>query len=432
MNLDRRDFLKQASLSLGAASALTTAGTRALAKAEAPRGKAQACIMLWLSGGPAQIDTFDPKPRGDGKKKAGSAYASINTAVPGVQVSEHLPKVAKRLERCVLMRTLHHDAVDEHAAATNVMHTGRLPNGTIVYPSLGSVISHELGPGGDVAPPYALIGYPSISRGPGFLGAKHGFISLVNATEGPKGLATPPEIAANPHRLDRRKALLDSLRDEYSQSHADDKAIGDYIDASRQASRLAGPEFQKVFALDREPNSVRQAYGGEFGQRCLLARRLVDAGTRFVEVAHNLNWVNGTGWDTHNEGQLNQHKLIKEVDDAVAALIDDLERLKKLDQVLIVVAGEFGRPAEFDAGGGRGHQSHSFSALLAGGGLRTGRAVGVTDELAKKTLERPTPVADFHATIYQTLGINPAKTLFGDGRPVPITDHGRAVAELFG
>jgi uncharacterized protein (DUF1501 family) len=195
---------------------------------------------------------------------------------------------------------------------------------------------------------------------------------------------------------------------------------------------LAGPAFRSVFDLASEPASLREGYGGEFGQRCLLARRLVESGVRFVEVAHNLNFVNGTGWDTHNAGQLRQHELIIELDNALSALIDDLERRKKLDTTLIVVAGEFGRPPEFDAGGGRGHQSTAFSALLAGGGLATGKAIGRTDDLAKTIVERPVSIPDFHATIHSALGIDPDKELrTSDGRPVPITDHGKPIAELF-
>jgi uncharacterized protein (DUF1501 family) len=187
-----------------------------------------------------------------------------------------------------------------------------------------------------------------------------------------------------------------------------------------------------AFRIDREPAGVRTSYGGEFGQRCLLARRLVERGVRFVEVSHNLNFLNGTGWDTHNQGQLRQHELIGELDHALAGLIDDLERLGRLDSTLVVVATEFGRPPEFDSGGGRGHQSGAFSGVLAGGGLRTGRVVGVTDDLARKIVERPVSIPDFHATIYAAMGINPAEELDAGGRPVPLTDHGRPIAELFG
>ena len=171
--------------------------------------------------------------------------------------------------------------------------------------------------------------------------------------------------------------------------------------------------------------------GGEFGQRCLLARRLTESGVRFVEVSHNLNFLNGTGWDTHNQGQKNQHLLIEELDTALAALVRDLEARKRLDKTLIVVGTEFGRPAEFDGGGGRGHQGTCFSLVLAGGGLKHRGAYGVTDDLAKKIVEKPVSVPDFHATICATLGIDPAKSLAGGPRPVPVTDDGKPIAALF-
>jgi hypothetical protein len=386
--------------------------------------------MLWLGGGAAQIDTFDPKRRGDGKTKAGSYYDAIPTAVRGERLCEHLPRTADRLDQCVLVRSLHHRIIDEHAAATNLVHTGRPTSGTIIYPSLGSVVAHELGPGGEGVPAYVVIGYPNVTRGPGFLGSKYGYIYLTETTAGPAGLTPPPD--ASPARLARREALLESLRSDYASTHRDEPAVLDYAAASREAARLAGPRFARVFQLDREDAELRRSYGGEFGQRCLLARRLVEAGVRFVEVAHNLNFLNGTGWDTHNQGQLRQHELIRELDSALSTLLDDLHRVGRLDSTLVVVATEFGRPAQFDSGGGRGHQSTAFSALLAGGGLKTGQVIGATDDLGKEIVADPVSIPDFHATIHAALGINPARELKAPGgRPVPITDHGTPVARLF-
>ena len=185
--------------------------------------------------------------------------------------------------------------------------------------------------------------------------------------------------------------------------------------------------------LSHSPLPCHQVgYGGEFGQRCLLARRLVQAGVRFIEVSHNLNFINGTGWDTHNDGQRNQHVLIQELDRALATLVLDLEQQRLLDKTLVVVATEFGRPAQFDGGGGRGHYSKAFSSVLAGGGLQNGRTIGQTDELGMKIVSRPVSIPDLHATIYWSLGIDPAKEVYADGdRPVPITDHGRPIEELF-
>lgn len=425
----RREFVKSGLLG-AAAVALGAAGpSRVVAKSPPPRGKAEACIMLWLGGGAAQIDTFDPKQRGDGKKKPGSYYDAIPTAVRDASVSQHLARVADRLDRCVLVRTLHHKIIDEHAAATNLVHTGRPTSGTIIYPSVGSIVAHERGPGADGVPAYVVIGYPNVTRGPGFLGSKYGYVYLTDTKAGPIGLTPPPDLSGS--RRGRREALLEVVRSEFQSAHQGDTAIDDYVAASREASRLAGPTFNRVFQVDQEPAARRASYGGEFGQRCLLARRLVESGVRFVEVAHNLNFLNGTGWDTHNQGQLHQHELIAELDHALSALIDDLQRIGKLDSTLIVVATEFGRPPEFDSGGGRGHQSTAFSGVLAGGGLRTGQVIGATDDLAKTIVDRPISIPDFHATIYAALGLNPAKELDAGGRPVPITDHGQPIAELF-
>jgi hypothetical protein len=279
-------------------------------------------------------------------------------------------------------------------------------------------------------PAYVLIGYPNVTRGPGFLGAKHGYVYLTDTESGPAGLSRPPEITAE--RQTRREALLGKVREEYRAAGGGDALVQQYDATLGEALRLSGPRFKQIFQLADEPGSLRDAYGGEFGQRCLLARRLVESGVRFIEVSHNLNFLNGTGWDVHNDGILRQHALIQELDKALAALVRDLETKKLLDKTLIVVATEFGRPAQFDGGGGRGHHSKAFSCVLAGGGLKTGQAIGTTDELAMTIVNRPVSVPDFHATIHAALGINPKSLLHAGERPVPITDGGEAIAEVFG
>lgn len=429
LSADRRDFLKS-SAAAGAFASLGALNLASASEQKLPAGKADSCIFIWLGGGASHIDTWDPKKVSTGKKDPGSYYESIETAVPGVRVCEHLKHTAPLMERVVPIRTVNHDVIDEHAAATNRLHVGRPPTGTTIYPSIGSVMSHELGARGEGVPAYVVMGYPSASRGPGFLGAKSGFVYLTDTEAGPAGLKRPVFIDAK--RADRRQELLAKLRSEFADKHADDPKIRDYVETSIAAGDLAGPEFMNVFNLKSEPEALRTKFGGEFGQRCLLARRLVESGVRFVEVSFNLNFINGTGWDTHNQGQLNQHILIQQLDQAFAALIEDLEARDRLDKTLIVIATEFGRPPEFDGGGGRGHQSRAFTVVLAGGGLKTGQAIGVTDDLGKKIIERPVSVADLHATIYHAMGVDPAKELSDGQRPVPITDHGSAVAELFG
>lgn len=422
--MNRREFLG----STAALGALAATGPQVLAAPATPRGKAEHCIFIWLGGGMGQIDTFDPKVKGINKgtnKKAGSLYDSIPTTVSGVRVSEHMPKLANIMDRVTAVRTVNHSVIDEHAFATNIVHTGRMLSGTVTYPSIGSIVANQRGPVTSDVPAYMLIGYPNVSRGPGFLGAKAGYVYLTDTEAGPAGFTRPAHVNAD--RAATRQQLLAPLAGKA----ATGSTIADYADAQASALRLAGPAFMKHFNLDAEPADLRKAYGGEFGQRCLLSRRLVQGGVRFIEVSHNLNFLNGTGWDVHNEGIDQQHELIRELDTALATLILDLEAHKILDKTLVVVGTEFGRPPEFDGRGGRGHQGTAFSLVLAGGGLRHCGAYGTTDELAKKIVTDPVSIPDFHATIHAAMGIDPAHELYDGARPVPITDGGKPIGKLF-
>ena len=425
--MNRRQFLSRSA----ALAATPLAGPSLLSAAtplHVPKGRAEHCIFIWLGGGMSQLDTFDPKRRGNPRsapKIAGSDYASIDTAVPGVCFTEHLARTAKVADRLTVVRTVNHRIVDEHAFATNMVHTGRMISGTVTYPSIGSIIAHQRGAASEDVPAYMLIGYPNVSRGPGFLGPAYASVYLVDTQSGPAGFTQPEGLS--PRQIERRRQLAAAPA-----SPAKDAALAHYAELQAQARRWAGPKFMRNFRLDEEPAALREAYGGEFGQRCLLARRLTQAGVRFVEVSHNLNFINGTGWDTHFEGQLNQHVLIRELDTALSALITDLESKGLLDKTLIATGTEFGRPAEFDNRGGRGHQGTAFSLVLAGGGLNHRGAYGVTGELGANIVENPVSVPDFHATIHAALGIDPGRELHEAGRPVPITDGGKPIAALFG
>ena len=424
--LTRRNFVKAGTLSTTCIPSLIQA--KELAKPIHPMGKAEHVISIWLGGGMGQIDTFDPKRKGDPKEKVpGSYYDSINTAVPGVQLCEHLPRIAPLMDRVTAVRSVNHKVIDEHAAATNFMHTGRPISGTVTYPSIGSLITHERGPADDSAPAYVLIGYPNVTRGPGFLGSKHGYLYLTDTSQGPAGLSRPKNITS--FRQDRRNQLLANLRN--SKDKPKDKRLADYDEIIDESIRLSGPSFNRAFELDKEPNHLRENYGGEFGQRCLLSRRLIERGVRFVEVSHNLNFLNGTGWDVHNEGILNQHELIREMDIAVSALILDLEKKNLLDKTLIMISTEFGRPPGFDRGGGRGHQGKAMTCILAGGGLSHCGAYGETDELSKTIVKDPVSVPDLFATVCAAMGVDASKYLYDGDRPVPITDNGKPINKLF-
>jgi hypothetical protein len=425
MKSSRREFL---STSILAGVATSAFGSRALAAESFPRGRAEHCIFIWLGGGACHVDMWDPKQRGDGNKTPGSYYDAIPSAIAGAKVCEHLKLSAPLLDRAILVRTVNH-TLNDHAAATNFLHTGRPTSGTIIYPSIGSLVTRERGARAEGVPAYVVMGYPNVTRGPGYLGAKFGYVYLTETESGPNGFTPPGDVGTS--RQARRGALLSKLRHDYLRQHPNDDNVQNYGAVSAEGFRLAGPKFMDVFNLRAEPVALRESYGGEFGQRCLLARRLVQSGVRFIEVSHNLNFINGTGWDTHNEGQLKQHGLIRELDRAFSTLLVDLEQTKLLDKTLVVIATEFGRPPEFDAGGGRGHHMEAFSVVLAGGSLRAGRVIGETDELGRKIMSRPVSVPDLHATIHCALGINPAKELYAGERPVPITDMGKPIVELF-
>ncbi len=430
--MNRRTFLAASTAS--AAATLAPRLLRGASAAPAPaaallKGKAEHVISIWLGGGMGQIDTFDPKRRGDPAKKiAGAYYDAIKTAVPGVEVCEHLKRLAPLMDRVTAVRTVHHTVIDEHAAATNFMHTGRVVSGTVVYPSLGSTVAHERRAAADGVPPYVLIGYPNVTRGPGFLGARANYLYLTDTAQGPAGLSRPDGLGDA--RQARREALLSGLRSAAPAPR--DPRLADYDSAIDTSLRLSSPEFTRSFKLDEEKAALRASYGSEFGQRLLLSRRLIERGVRFIEVSHNLNFINGTGWDVHNAGIKEQHHLIADLDQAMSALMLDLEARRLLDRTLIVITGEFGRPPEFDSGGGRGHQGRTFSCVLAGGGLRHRGAYGETDELSKKVVSNPVSVPDFFATIHAALGIDYTKNLYDGDRPVPITDGGRPIAALFG
>ncbi len=427
--MQRRDVLKTAAAASLASPLLQSPNLQASEAASSLlKGKAEHVISIWLGGGMGAMDTFDPKRLGDpAKKVAGSYYPGIDTCVPGVQVCEHLSKMAPLMDRVTAVRTVNHQVIDEHAAATNFMHTGRPVSGTVVYPSLGSIVAHERGAVADDAPPYVLIGYPNVTRGPGFLGAKDGYLYLTDTSQGPTGLSRPEYI--EPERQSRRRSILQSLRQMQNNAHLE--AVKDYESAIDLSLQLSGPSFNQSFELDKEPADLRNQYGGEFGQRCLLSRRLVERGVRFIEVSHNLNFINGTGWDVHNAGIQQQHTMIQELDTAVGTLLLDLEQKHLLDKTLIVITTEFGRPPEFDAGGGRGHQGSAFTCVLAGGGLNHQGAYGLTDEIGKKIVENPVSVPDFFSTIHASLGIDYTKYLYDGDRPVPVTDQGRPIAKLF-
>src|SRR5262245_29755502 len=234
--MNRRDFL-------AASAALAASPTRAADPMPVPvKGKAEPCIFVSIGGGMGQIDTFDPKAKGLNKgtpKKAGSLYDSIPAAVKGVRLSEHLKKLADVMDRVTAVRTVNHKVIDEHAFATNLVHTGRVTSGNVIYPSVGSIVAHERGAAAEGVPAYILIGYPNVSRGPGFLGSKAGYVYLTDTTAGPAGFTRPADV--DEKRAAERRKLLEAAGGGAPAG----SAVAEYEAAQAEALRLAGPSFLK-------------------------------------------------------------------------------------------------------------------------------------------------------------------------------------------
>jgi RNA polymerase sigma factor (sigma-70 family) len=349
-----------------------------------PKGKPPySVILMWMSGGPSQIDTWDPKPGNEN----GGTFRAINTTIKGVQISEHMPHLAKLAKHLAIIRSMGHKEGD-HKRAAYLMRTG-YADGT-GYPSLGCVLGKELGKGRPDVPPYISI-HSKIDAflgvyGPGYLGSK--YAPLVVRSDGPGlGFALPPveEFEA----LDERRA-------------------------PKMRQNIA-----KAFDLDEEKPAVKLAYGpSRFGQACLLARRLVERNVPVVEVTMG-------GWDTHqNNFDLVQKRSI-ELDFALSALLKDLQARKRLDRTLIVWMGEFGRTPRINANQGRDHWPASFTVVLAGGGIKGGQVIGKTSPDGLTITERPVSPPEFVATIYKTAGIDPAKEYkAGNDRKVPLVEKG--------
>jgi uncharacterized protein (DUF1501 family) len=430
--ISRRDWLQLASLGVvGGAHAGWFEALAARAAADPQRRRS--CILLWMSGGPSQIDTFDPKPG----HANGGPFKAIATRVPGLQIAEHLPKLAEQAEHLAIIRSLTSKEGD-HARATQFVHTGYLPQGPIRYPTLGSLVSKELGSAGAELPNFVSVSpfraLSPASYSPGFLGSQFAPLLVDGRPAAANGAAAgEAEVDAalkvedlelpkgvDLELADTRLDLLRSLNDSFVAEHADAPAVG-HATAYQRAVKLMRSAAGRAFNLDEEPAAVRDAYGrNRFGQGCLLARRLVEQGVPFVEVTLGNG---GLGWDSHADNFETVRKLSGMLDPAWATLIEDLRTRGLLDTTLIVWMGEFGRTPKINENTGRDHFPNAWSAVLAGGGIRGGQAYGRTADDAMSVADNPVKIPDLMATVCRALGIDPQKQNDSNlGRPIRIVD----------
>jgi len=429
--LSRRDWTRL--LSAGVIGGSLSGWLEALANdaVQNPERK-RSVILLWMNGGPSQMDTFDLKP-GHGN---GGPIKEIDTNVPGIKISEHLPKVAQHVDKMAIIRSMS-TKENEHERATFHLRTGYQPFGPVQFPPLGALVSKELGDQSAALPSFVSIApFTVISPGAfgsGFLEPRYAPLIVGNGNtfrQNPdyeqalkvQDLLRPTEV--NDSQADARLELLKGLQTEFGQNYPGVVALSNQT-AYERAIRLMRTAAAKAFDLSEEKEALRDAYGRNlFGQGCLLARRLVERGVSFVEVT--LNDVPGaSGWDTHQQNFDLVRRLCAVLDPAWSTLLADLKDHGLLDTTLVVWMGEFGRTPRINRDSGRDHFAAAWSTVLAGGGIKGGQVYGKTSADGNSVEENPVSVPDFMCTIVNALGIDPTKQNMSNvGRPIRIADAG--------
>jgi hypothetical protein len=408
----RRRFLQ---LSAAGVSTVALSGwMRVLAdnaKSATPAGKKhKSCILLWMDGGPSHKDTFDLKP----DSKGAGEFKPIKTAAPGIEISEHLPKVAGVMNHGVLVRSMS-TPEGAHPRARYNLHTGyREGQGGLVYPSIGAIVGSELGSTDAAMPNFVSIGGRSF--GSGFLGPKHQPLLVTDPTKGVEDL----KAAVSDQKFAARTGLLEQMEKAFYHDYQATAAV-DHQTTMDRAVRLMKSKEAKAFDIASEPAKVKEKYGsGKFAEGVLMARRLVEVGVPFVEV--NLG-----GWDTHQDNFTKVKALSGQVDSALSALVTDLKERGLLDTTLVVWMGEFGRTPNINTRGdkpGRDHYPKAWSLAMFGGGIQGGRVVGKTDKEGATVTERPVKTGDFLATVCEVLGVDHTKENEANGRPIRLVDKG--------
>ncbi|HQX51519.1 MAG TPA: DUF1501 domain-containing protein [Planctomycetaceae bacterium] len=402
-----------------------------------PVGKASRCILIWMDGGPTHFETFDPKP--DAPLEYRGEFSAIATSVPGVAYSEHMVKLAASLNDHVMIRSIRHDQ-GNHGAGNHYMMTGappRIPVGcgafVSFHPSMGAVVAKELGRDNGL-PPYFSMPQMSRSGGPSFLGGK--YAPFVVGDDPNRDKFKVRDVALPRELTDLRFGSRTELRAKIDRMvRINDEAAGDPLLAfdeyfQQGHSLVTSPEAQRAFDIEQESAETRTRYGRNgFGQRCLLARRLVEAGVPFVTVYDG-------GWDHHSDIFNSCRKRLPDWDNSVATLIQDLKERGLLESTLVVALGEFGRTPKIStlsgqSTPGRDHWANAMSVLMAGGGIPGGTVVGATDRKGFSAVDRVLSPENFVATVYHKLGIDPGKVVYTpEGRPAHLVSDPTPIAEL--
>lgn len=414
--LNRRDALKLSACGVGASS--LSGWLPVLAHAETRlTSQAKACIVLWMDGGPSHKDTFDLKPGSEG---AGE-FKPIGTSATGVSISEHLPKLARQMHRIALLRGMS-TPEGAHPRAKYMLHTGyREGQGGIQYPALGSIVSSEVGRPEFPIPSFVSIGNRSYSSA--YLGPRHQPLVVNDPSRGVENLKS----MLGTSQFDARVGLLESMEAGFRRDYPIGAGIDHQVNYQRAVTMMKSREAA-AFDLTKEPENMQALYGSsKFGQGCLLARRLVETGVKFIEVSLG-------GWDTHLDNFDRVKNLSATIDQPISALLDDLAARGMLDSTLVIWMGDFGRTPKINTRGekpGRDHYPRAWTSWMAGGGVKGGRVIGRTDKVGGTVEDRPIAVIDFMATVCTLMGIDPTKQIQTSiGRPIRLVDKGHKLVEV--
>jgi hypothetical protein len=409
--MDRREFLKMMAL-CGVYGAMDRMGGNLFAAQTAPlmrRKAAKSIIEIWIWGGPSHLETFDPKPKA-GKAYNGD-YGDIPTNVPGIRISEFLPKLAQQADKYSIIRSMNH-RTNGHETATYLMQTGRMPGDGITYPAIGAVIAMLKSSTykGKLPPYIALTSNKGRFSENGFLSDRFKPLATGSNPNAAKflvdGFVAPGGLTDD--HLKKRSRYAEML-DSFSHEAGSCRELLDFEQAGSAAAAVLEGDDAKAFDLNQETPAMRDRYGrNKFGQCCLAARRLVELGVPYITI-------NASGWDTHKKHFEAMQKLGPEFDQGFSALLEDLSEKKLLDTTLIWCTGEFGRTPKVDYGepwnGGRNHFCSCFSTVVAGGGFAGGKVIGASDAHGERPVERPVSPVDLLWSIYELAGVDPASKL---------------------
>ncbi|HAR65689.1 MAG TPA: DUF1501 domain-containing protein [Lentisphaeria bacterium] len=412
-DLDRREFLTgmaQACLGVGLFSSFS-------AQAADHGGKAKRVIYLYMAGGMSHLDTLDPKQ----DKEVAGEFAPMRTSITGERISDRLPLLARQLQHAAIIRSMT-SKEGSHERGSYFMRTSYPMLGTIQHPGLGAWALKLSGKNSETLPGNINIGARN-PIGAGFFEPEFEPLRISRAEAGLSNISPPPHVDEG--TFEHRMQLLRTLNTKFD-SRFESRQVDGYAQAYEDAVKLMKSSELKAFDIAREPKNLRERYGkNNFGQGCLLARRLVEHGIKFVEVTFG-------GWDTHTDNFERLEKQLQQLDAGLGTLLDDLHRRRMLEDTLVVLVSEFGRTPEINDGNGRGHHPKAFSCMLAGGGVQGGQVYGATDSRGATVAEKVVSVKDLNATIAHAVGIDPAHELYSkSGRPFTIANGGKPVLALF-